>query len=291
MRARARRARSPDREREECGGGVASRFTNRELYDWIISQLSTTYFQAYQLAYDLAKRASKAYAFELGADPGYIQFGYWDSLHKGLHAGDKLLLDLRRLHAEYLDKNRRQLELVKHVSLLELDPMALIRLKQTGQCFINLPESVFDLDQPGHYLRRLKTVSVTLPCVTGPYTSVNATLTLVSHAVRHASEPGTDYLPAVDADGIPLESDPRFSRSSGAVESVHSAPGARTRSLRVNFTRSVSTFEGIGAIGHWRLELPLDTTLRLTTLATSSCTSSTRLEMAASSCAMRRGPR
>ena len=45
---------------------LASKFTNRELYDWILSQLSTTYFQAYQLAYDLAKRASKAYAFELG---------------------------------------------------------------------------------------------------------------------------------------------------------------------------------------------------------------------------------
>src|SRR6185436_17598906 len=130
---------------------LESKFTKTELYDWTVSQLSTTYFQAYQLAYDLAKRASKAYAFELGTDdPGYIQFGYWDSLRKGLYAGDKLLLDLRRLQAEHMTRNRREFELIKHVSLAQTDPVALVKLRQTGECFINLPESLFDLDQPGH---------------------------------------------------------------------------------------------------------------------------------------------
>src|SRR5262249_39787775 len=138
---------------------------------------------------DLARRASKAYAFELGvADPGFIQFGYWDSLHKGLLAADKLLLDLRRLQTEHLNKNKRELELVKHVSLLQLDPGALITLRKTGQCIFSLPESLFDSDQPGHYYRRLKSVSVTLPCVTGPYTSVNATLSLVSNSTRVSGE-------------------------------------------------------------------------------------------------------
>src|SRR5213079_277155 len=102
---------------------------------------------AYQLAYDLAKRASKAYAFELGVpDPGFIQFGYWDSLHKGLVAGDKLLLDLRRLQTEHLSQNRRELELTKHISLVKLDPGALVSLGQTGTCFIDVPEALFDLD-------------------------------------------------------------------------------------------------------------------------------------------------
>src|SRR5256885_4068231 len=107
----------------------------------MLSQLSWTYSQAYQLAYDRAKRASRAYAFELGRpDPGFIQFGYWDSLHKGLVAGDKLLFDLRRLQAEHLNNNKRELELIKHVSLLELDPQALVRLRETGSCDFLLPE-------------------------------------------------------------------------------------------------------------------------------------------------------
>lgn len=240
---------------------MATKFTNRELFDWLLSQISTTYFQAYQLAYDLARRAAKSYAFELGTnDPGFIQFGTWDSLHKGLNAGDKLLLDLRRLQTEHMLRNHRELELTKHVSLLQLDPLALVKLRQTGECFINLPESLFDLDQPGHYLRRLKTVSVTLPCVTGPYTGVNATLTLLGHATRRSEIPGPQYLPAVDADGLPLASDSRFSRGSGAVQSVALSTGNQDSGLfEVSFhDERYLPFEGLGAIGHWRLELPKD---------------------------------
>lgn len=240
---------------------LTSKFTNRELYDWILSQLSTTYFQAYQLAYNLAKRASRAYAFELGTDdPGYIQFGTWDSLHKGMNAGDKLLLDLRRLQAEHLRRNQRELELTKHVSLAQLDPMALVKLRQTGECFLNLPESLFDLDQPGHYLRRLKTVSVTLPCVTGPYTGVNATLTLLTHATRRSEVPGTQYLPVVDSDGVPLPSDPRFTRGTGTASVALSTGNQDAGMFEVNFhDERYLPFEGLGAISHWHLELPKDT--------------------------------
>jgi hypothetical protein len=244
---------------------LKTKFTNKELYDWMLSQLSSTYFQAYQLAYDLAKRASRAYAFELATpDPGFIQFGYWDSLHKGLVAGDKLLLDLRRLQDEHLHRHTRELELTKHVSLLQLDPAALVRLRQTGTCFLNLPEEMFDCDQPGHYLRRLKTVSVTLPCVTGPYTTLNATLTLANHTTRITTElknTSPAYRPTLDADGIPATSDTRFSRGTGAVQSVAISTGREDAGLfEVNFHDArYLPFEGLGAVGHWRLDLPKDT--------------------------------
>ena len=63
------------------------------------------------MAYDLAKRAEKAFHYELGGDDtGYIQFGYWDSLKKGLLAGEKLHYDLKRLETAYLEQNRRDYE-------------------------------------------------------------------------------------------------------------------------------------------------------------------------------------
>jgi len=65
-----------------------------------------------------------------------------------------------------------------------LDPLALITLKETGQCVVSLPEALFDMDYPGHYMRRLKSVSLTIPCVAGPYTSINCELTLVSSQIR-----------------------------------------------------------------------------------------------------------
>src|SRR5262249_912483 len=132
--------------------------------------------------------------------------------------------------------------------------------RQTGQCFINLPESLFDLDYPGHYMRRLKSVSVTLPCVTGPLTTINATLTLLTNATRRSPDPSPQYLPAVDADRVPLGSDPRFARSTGGVSSVALSTGSEDPGLfELNFhDERYLPFEGLGAIGHWRLELPHD---------------------------------
>jgi hypothetical protein len=64
---------------------LTNKYTNQDLYDWMISEISATYFQCYQLAYDLAKKAERTYRFELGlSDSNFIQFGYWDSLRKGL---------------------------------------------------------------------------------------------------------------------------------------------------------------------------------------------------------------
>ena len=74
---------------------------------------------------------------ELGlSDSVFIRFGYWDSLKKGLLAGERLGHGLKRMEAAYLEQNRREYELSKTVSLALLDPAALVRLKQTGECFI-----------------------------------------------------------------------------------------------------------------------------------------------------------
>src|SRR5690606_26066794 len=47
---------------------MREKFSNRELYDWMVGELSTLYFQTYQLAFDLAKRAERAYRHELAVD-------------------------------------------------------------------------------------------------------------------------------------------------------------------------------------------------------------------------------
>jgi hypothetical protein len=43
---------------------------------------------------------------------------------------------------------------------------------------------MFDLDAPGLYMRRIKNVSLTIPCVTGPYTGVHCRLTLIGTTTR-----------------------------------------------------------------------------------------------------------
>ena len=46
--------------------------------------------------------------------------------------GEELQLALRRMESAYLNDNRRELELTKSISLLRLDPLALLALRETG---------------------------------------------------------------------------------------------------------------------------------------------------------------
>ena len=234
---------------------MRSKFTNQELYDWMVGQISSLYFQTYQLAYDAAKRAERTFRHELGLqESNYIQFGYWDSLKKGLLAGERLHQDIKRMEVAYLDQNRREHELDKHVSLLQLSPAALIALKETGQCEINLPEALFDMDFPGHYLRRIKSVGLTIPCVTGPYTGVHCKLTLLKSTLRHRNTLGVGDAYARDL----TNDDPRMSDQYDGIQSIVTSSGQNDSGLFEANLRDERylPFEGAGAISTWRLELP-----------------------------------
>ncbi len=237
---------------QEVDTAMREKFSNEDLYQWMVGQVSGLYFQTYQLAYDLAKQAERAYRREIGvADSNFIRFGYWDSLKKGLLCGEKLYLDLKRMDSSYLEQNKREYELTKHVSLLALDPIALIQLKETGTCSVSLPEALFDLDCSGHYLRRLKSVGLTIPCVTGPYTGVNCTLTLLNSRIRTSSNASGNY-PQSD------DNDRRFIEQAGAIESIVTSSGQNDSGLFETNLRDERylPFEGAGAISEWQLTLP-----------------------------------
>lgn len=238
------------REIEEI---LRDKYTNQELYGWMIGQLATVFFQTYQLAYDLAKRAERAFRRELGLqDSNYIQFGYWDGLKKGLLAGERLHHDLKRMEFAYLDQYRREYEITQHVSMRQLDPLALVQLRQTGACLLRLPEVLFDLHYPGHYMRRIRSASVSIPCVTGPYSGVDCTLTLLRSSVRVGSTVSTNGRHARQ------EGDPRFTDSLGAIQSIVTSSGQDDSGLFETNLRDERylPFEGAGVISDWQFELP-----------------------------------
>ncbi len=231
---------------------LRNKFTNQELYSWMVGKLSGIYFQSYQLAYDIAKRAERTFRYELGlSDSNFIQFGYWDSLKKGLLSGERLHHDLKRMDTAYLDQNKREYEITKHISLIALDPISLLTLKETGECFVSLPEALFDMDYPGHYMRRVKSVSITIPCVTGPYAGVNCTLTQHSSTIRHAN---TLLAGKYSRTG----DDARFSDSFGVIQSIVTSSGQNDSGLFEANLRDERylPFEGQGAISTWRIQLP-----------------------------------
>jgi len=231
-----------------------NKYTQEELYGWMVGEISTIYFQCYQLAYDLAKKAEKTYRYELGLPTSnFVQFGIWDSFRKGLMSGERLYLSLKQMEKSYMDQNRREYEIAKHISLLQHNPLALITLKETGTCIIELLETFFDADYPGHYMRRLKNVSLTIPCVVGPYTSINCTLTLLSNKTRIKSIVDSKY-------GQPDEDEGHFITNFAAMQSIATSTAQNDSGLfEVNFRdERYLPFEGAGAVSRWRIDLPKD---------------------------------
>jgi hypothetical protein len=228
--------------------------SNRAFYVWLRREVKGLYSQSFQLAFDIAKKAERALQHELG-DPNliFLQFGYFSG-KEGLLAGEKLHLDLKRMEMAYHDLNEREYELTKHVSLLQLNPKGLLQLRTVGRCTVFLPEELFDLDCPGHYFRRIKSVALSIPCVVGPYSSVNCTLTLLKSSIRRTSLLGEDGYARNGAE------DSRFSDHFGSLQSIVTSTGQSDSGMfDVNQgSERYLPFEGSGAVSEWQLELPSD---------------------------------
>lgn len=240
---------------QEIAEIMKDKFSNQKLYSWMVKEISSIYFKAYQMAFDMAKKAEKAYHFEVGYEDNkqYIQFGHWDSLKKGLLAGERLQLDLRKLDNAYTDRHKRKNELSKQVSLAMLDPIALKQLQDSGKCDFKIPELLFDLDHPGHYMRRIKAVTVSVPAVTGPYTGVTGKLTLLSNRFRKNTSESNAYAYKGINDG-------RFHHNVTGIQSIATSSGVNDSGMfEMNFNDArFLPFEGAGAISDWRFELPFD---------------------------------
>ena len=236
---------------------MRTKYTNQELYDWMIGQISSVYFKAYKLAFDVAKKAERCFQHELGTDDTFLRFGYWDSLKKGLMTAEALHHDIKRMEVAYLDQNRREYELTKNISLAQLDPFALVQLKQTGKCVFQIPEAVFDLDHPGHIMRRNRMVSVSIPCIAGPYTTVSCKLSLVSNRYRKNTAQRQGAATAKDKYEEQAGNDERFVYNVGTIQSISTSTGLSDNGMfEFGSDERYRPFEGTGALGTWQIEMP-----------------------------------
>jgi hypothetical protein len=231
---------------------LREKYTSQQLYGWMLGQLSGTYFQVYKVAFDAAQQAERAFRFERGeTSSSFIEFSYWDSLRNGLLAGERLLLDLRRLEAAHLDGDRRLLEITRHLSLKQDYPAAFVELMATGRCQITVTEALLDGDFPGHYFRRVKTMSLTATGNIPWHANVNCTLTLLDNRIRMVANASGSYAQSADAD------DSRFLVNLAPIQAVAtSRPDADPGVFLLRFDDDrYLPFEGAGAISTWRIEL------------------------------------
>lgn len=236
---------------------LETKFSKQELYQWMIDKLQDVHKQGYQLAYNMARKAEKAYRFELGIpQTNFVQYGYYNDSYSGITAGEQLQLALKQMDTAYIENNNREFELTKHVSLVQLDPLALIQVKETGSCSFALPETLFDFDYPGHYFRRIKSVSISMPCVAGPYTTINSTLRLVKNSIRVNTIIDNDGYPRKEDNGLPAN-DNRFVENNIPFTAIATSSAQNDSGVfELNFRdERYLPFEGAGVISSWQLEL------------------------------------
>ncbi|WP_226602992.1 neuraminidase-like domain-containing protein [Bacillus cereus] len=245
---------------------LRDKFTNHELYLWMQQETAAMYYQMYEKALHYARQAQRAFNFERGHTARqFIPAEIWDNLHEGLLAGERLQLSLRQMEKAYYDENVREYELTKNISLRFHFPMAFLQLQSTGYCEIDIPEWMFDLDYPGHYMRRIKNVTMSIPCVVGPYTGIHCRLTLLSSKTRVdprlVNPPHTCCNDEHWKNGYQaIPDDTRIVSMYGATEAIATSSGQNDSGMfELNFRdERYLPFEFSGAVSRWRIELPLE---------------------------------
>ncbi|EJM65725.1 hypothetical protein PMI30_03093 [Pseudomonas sp. GM50] len=232
----------------------SDRFSKSQTYDWLISQLAGFYFNAYSSALSLCQNAEACWRYE-EADyhrPPAFTGASWNGNYRGLGAGESLKQGLLGLQTQHLLQDERDLEISKTVSLQALkamEPTSTLNKDWTGikldlengSCEFELTQAMFDDDYPGHYLRRIKSISVSLPGLLGPYQNICAILSQTYSRVEMSSVVG-----ATPKDN--LRASQRIALSTG-----HDDAGL----FMLNFQdERYLPFEYTGAVSKWYLQFP-----------------------------------
>ncbi|MET0776846.1 MAG: neuraminidase-like domain-containing protein [Pseudomonas mandelii] len=249
---------------------LSQRFTNSQLYQWFTHQLSSFYYQVYDSTFALCQFTERSWSYETADDTTqpFFQNQSWNSTYRGLGPGERMKLALMRMKNAWLLGNERELEIRKTVSLRQLHPKENITdpptqsinkpwddslaadnttikgmkstLLGTGSCEFELTTGLFENDYPGHCLRRIKRISISLPAILGPYEDIRATLTQTDSEVVM---PGADKTVMKS-----LRANQQIALSTGIDDS-----GLFT----LNFQdERYLPFEYTGAISKWQLSFP-----------------------------------
>ena len=170
---------------------LATKFTNADLYAWMSGVLGGVYSYLLQQATVVARLAEQQLAFERqDVQPPTIKSDYWSSAtdqpaagietspdRGGLTGSARLLRDLTSLEQYAFDTNKRKLQLSHSFSLAMIAPMELQDFRQSGELPFSTPMEMFDRGYPGHYLRTIRKIRVTVVGLIPPVHGIRASLT------------------------------------------------------------------------------------------------------------------
>lgn len=147
------------------------------LYDWMKKTYTNLYKDQLRIATSTAKAAQNALEFERQTNFDFIGYGYMDQVKNDVHLGADLLLnDIERLDQKRLESDIRKNEMTKNISVANMAPLAFQEFKETGILQFETLKEWFDRDHPGHYMRLIQKVEVSIIGAISSSQGVHATL-------------------------------------------------------------------------------------------------------------------
>jgi len=229
------------------------KFGNEALYEWMSGVLEQIYRFFLQHAASVARLAEAQLAFERQEVlPAVIQADYWEApatsgggaqpreVH-GLTGSARLLRDIYELDQRAFTTNQRKLQLTETISLAQLDPIAFQRFRETGVLPFATPMELFDRRFPGHYLRLIRRVRMSVIALVPPVQGIRATLATTGTSRVVIGEP---TFPTVRIQRGP---------ESVALTAPLDASGLFDLDTQPEL---LVPFEGIGVDTTWELRLP-----------------------------------
>lgn len=260
---------------------LSNRFDNVELYEWMSGVLTQVYAYFLQQATAMARLSQRQLAFERQEpSPAHIQADYWRPPseteirsapavgadrardRRGLTGSARLLQDIYQLDQYAFETRRRKLQLAQSFSLAQLVPFEFQRFRQTGVLPFATAMELFDRAFPGHYLRLIKRIRVSVIALVPPVEGIRATLVSsgVSRTVTESARRRSAVLPN-GAEGV--------ARAAGANEFQQAL--IRRNPEQIAFTAPIDAtgllelepeeglllpFEGTGVEAAWELRMP-----------------------------------
>lgn len=236
---------------------LANKFTNAELFDWMSGILESIYAGTLYMATATARLAEQQLNFERQTQTrAFIQSDYWQPARslagggdtgqatpdrRGMTGSTRLMFDITQLDQHAFTTDERKLQLSKTFSLAQMAPVDFQKFRETGVLPFTTLMEYFDRDFPGHYLRLIQSVQVSIIALVPPVDGVKATLR--SNGISRVIS------------GEPQFAETEIRRQPESIAFTSPIGATGLLELRPDPAK-LRPFENMGVAATWTLELP-----------------------------------
>lgn len=240
---------------------LCDKFTNKDLHEWLVKQMTKLSKAMCKLTTKVAKMAEKCYHFEIGdTDMGnaksFISNSYWDGAYSGLLSADRLIADLHAMEVAYLENNQNELEITRDIYLDELpvegeqNQTYLEKLKSKNDVKdfeFKINKLLFDDEFENHYFRRIRNVQLRITLKDDETNAV-----LEPKDIRHLSAELS-----LTQNTLYLKGSENIQNRVGVQTIATSSAHLAANEFNFKFVdEKYCPFEGAGVESSWRLSIP-----------------------------------